>query len=123
MGDVTMAVSDMQVPQVGEHGIYFVESLVRSQVHPLYGWSQGHFIVETDDTGTDRVMTSRKQSVIGVEFGMPAKQMTSSKQKSQSLSNGVARGLKLASEEKDTRGLPLAEFKKTLHERLVETNE
>lgn len=123
VGNLTMAVSDMQVPQVGEHGIYFVESLDRSQVHPLYGWSQGHFIVETDHTGTDRVMTSRKQSVTGVEFGRPAEQVSSSKQKSQSFSNGIARGLKLAPEGKDTRGLTLTEFKKTLHKRWVETNE
>ena len=61
VGDVTMGVSDMKVPQVGERGIYFVESLERSQVHPLYGWSQGHFLVQPDGTGMDRVMTSNKQ--------------------------------------------------------------
>ncbi len=123
VGNVTMAVSDMQLPQVGEHGIYFVESLDRSQVHPLYGWSQGHFIVETDDTGTDRVMTSRKKSVIKVEFGMPVKPMTSNRPTSQALSNNFASGLTLAQEEKDTKGLTLVEFKEALHDRLVETNE
>ena len=64
IGDVTMAVSDMKFPKEGERGIYFVESLDRLQVHPLYGWSQGHFIVKTDDTGIDRVMTSREKLVL-----------------------------------------------------------
>ena len=66
-----MSISDMKVPQVGERGIYFVESLERSQVHPLYGWSQGHFIVEMDDTGADRVMTTRKQPVTGLTLDTP----------------------------------------------------
>lgn len=123
VNDVTLAVSDMQLPQVGEHGIYFVESLDRLQVHPLYGWNQGHFIVETDNTGTDRIMTSRKQPVTKVEFGMPVRQMTSNRLTSQALSNGVAQGLTLAQEGNDTSGLTLVEFKKVLHERLIETNE
>jgi hypothetical protein len=123
VGDVTMGVSDMKVPQVGEHGIYFVESLDRSQVHPLYGWSQGHFIVETNDTGANRIMTSRKKPVIRLEFAIPIKQETSEKSVSQTLSNGVAYGITIGQEKKDTRGLTLVEFKKALHERLDETNE
>jgi hypothetical protein len=123
VGDVTMAISDMQLPQVGERGIYFVESLDRPQVHPLYGWNQGHFIVETDDTGADRVMTNTKQSVIGVEFNMPIKQMTSDKPTSQKLSNGIAYGLSLAQEGKETKGLTLGAFKKALYDRLVQTND
>ena len=41
----TLTVSDMVKPEVGEQGIYFVESLGRQQVHPFYGWHQGHYLV------------------------------------------------------------------------------
>ena len=47
-----MKISDMRMPKVGEHGIYFVESLTRQQVHPLYGWQQGHYLVIPASVGT-----------------------------------------------------------------------
>ena len=34
-----------EIPTVGEHGIYFVESTTIPLVNPLFGWSQGHFTV------------------------------------------------------------------------------
>lgn len=49
-GDI-LQVTDMQMPAVGEHGIYFVESLTRQQVHPLYGWQQGHYLVIPSQAG------------------------------------------------------------------------
>ena len=63
--DVTLVVSDMRLPQEEEHGIYFVESLERFQVNPLYGWSQGHFILERDGAGREREMTNRRLPVTG----------------------------------------------------------
>ena len=45
VGGRTLQVSDMQIPGIGETGIYFVESLTRAQVHPLVGWDQGHFLL------------------------------------------------------------------------------
>ena len=113
VGDVTMMVSDMKCPEVGEHGIYFVESIQRQQVNPFYGWSQGHFLVETDETGTERVLTRSKQPVTEVKNDMP---MTSTQTPAR-LSTGVARGLTLG-QEKGTQGLTLGEFKRALHERL-----
>src|SRR5262249_21258907 len=47
---LTMEVSDMQQPDVGEHGVYFVESTSNPPVHPLVGWDQGHFLLRTDQT-------------------------------------------------------------------------
>lgn len=122
VGDVSMVVSDMQFPKVGEHGIYFVESLDRPQVHPLLGWSQGHFIIEADETGVDRIMTSRKQPIAGLEIGKSRKQTISKKSRLQGLSNGVAKGITF-SQNKNIRGLTVGEFKKALHERLDEMNE
>jgi len=46
-----LQISDMRMPEVGEHGIYFVESLARQQVHPLYGWQQGHYLVTPPQAG------------------------------------------------------------------------
>ncbi len=119
VGEVSMSVSEMQLPEVGEQGIYFVESLDRSQVHPLYGWQQGHFIVEPDvDTGTAMVLTSGKKPVIGVELGIPVQQMAPNKLTSPTISKGVASGITITQDKKDPRGLTVAEFKKALHERL-----
>jgi len=115
VGDVTMMVSDMNFPKIGEHGIYFVESMKRPQVNPIYGWSQGHFLVETDDAGTERVLTRNKQPVTEVRSNA---QKTST-QVSTRLSTGVARGLTLGREQ-GAKGLTLGEFKRALHERLGE---
>jgi hypothetical protein len=118
VGDLTLAVSDMRLPQEGEHGIYFVESLERFQVNPLYGWSQGHFIVERDATGSERVMTNRRLPVTGVMADMPDEQMTLAKERIQALSKGVSRDIVVAQEGKDNRGMPVDEFKKALHKRM-----
>lgn len=106
VGDVTMAVSDMQLPQVGEHGIYFVESLERLQVHPFYGWSQGHFIVDRDIEGSERIMTNRRLPITGV---------MDMKQNEQALSKGIVCDLIVA---KDKKGLTVDEFKRILRERI-----
>jgi hypothetical protein len=115
VGDVTMAVSDMRLPQIGEHGIYFVESLERLQVHPLYGWSQGHFIVERDVTGSERIMTNRRLPIIAVTDAMQDGQMTPGKESIQDLSRGVVRDFVVA---QDKKGLTVDDFKRILHERI-----
>jgi hypothetical protein len=118
VGDVTMGISDMKIPQVGERGIYFVESLERSQVHPLYGWSQGHFLVQPDDTGTDRVMTSNEQPVTEAMKDIPVEQMNASQGTVPLLSKGVARGITFAQKKNDNKGLTAEEFKKILREKM-----
>src|SRR5262245_46648073 len=40
VGNSTMEVSDMQQPEIGEKGVYFVESMSNPPVHPLLGWDQ-----------------------------------------------------------------------------------
>jgi hypothetical protein len=118
VGDVTMTVSDMRLPQQGEHGVYFVESLERLQVNPLYGWSQGHFIVERDATGSERVMTNRRLPITGVMDYMPDEQMTPAKEHMQALSKGVSRDIVVAQEGEGNRGMTVDEFKKVLHKRM-----
>ncbi len=111
VGDVTLVVSDMRLPQVGEHGIYFVESLNRMQVNPLYGWSQGHFIVERDAAGIGRVMTNRRQPVKGV------KQEASEGEAVEALSQGVSRDL-VVSKDSGDNGLTVDEFKRILYKKM-----
>jgi hypothetical protein len=118
MGNVTMAVSDMRLPQPGEHGIYFVESLERLQANPLYGWSQGHFIVERDATGSERVMTNRRLPVTGVMDQVQDEQTTPAKEPAQALSRGVSRDIVVGEEGKGNTGMTVDEFKKVLHERM-----
>ena len=115
VGDVTMMVSEMKLPEVGEHGVYFVESIKRRQMNPLYGWSQGHFLVEADDTGTERILTRSKQPVTEVRSNTQMNTTTPPVR----LSTGVARGLTLGREQ-GAKGLTPGEFKKALHERLGE---
>ena len=118
---LTMTVSDMRLPQQGEHGIYFVESVERYQVNPLYGWSQGHFIVERDDTGIGRITTNRRLPVVGVMDYTPEEKMTQGEERQQALSKGVARDIVVAKEGKGSRGITLDEFKQALHKRMAKS--
>jgi hypothetical protein len=122
LGDVTLAVSDMQLPQKGEHGIYFVESLERIQINPLFGWSQGHFIVYQDGAGIERVMTNKGLPVTGVKGDtLDQRKVT---EHAQTLSQGVSRDVVVAQDGKRDNGLTTAEFKKILHKRMIKkTNE
>jgi hypothetical protein len=58
---MTLEVHDLRMPVLNEKGIYFVESMDKELVNPLYGWQQGHYLVIKDaGTGVEKVM-----SVIG----------------------------------------------------------
>jgi len=103
-----LSVSDMNMPVLNEHGLYFVESLLRKQVNPLYGWSQGHLRLEKGPAGTERVFTRSGRPVRGVE-------QTSGK-RSGRLSNGAARGLLLGGFTDASSALDQSEFKRLLRE-------
>ncbi len=47
VGTRRLQVAELQLPQSGEVGVYFVESLQETLVHPLVGWAQGHFVVDS----------------------------------------------------------------------------
>ncbi len=64
LNGLTLSVSGMHMPQVGERGVYFVESLTQELVHPFYGWHQGHYLVVTDHSdGTDKVLPALASSL------------------------------------------------------------
>ncbi len=105
-GGKHLAVTDMEYPALGEHGIYFVESLSRRQVHPLYGWSQGHFVTYADESGRLRIQTAAGQPVTRLEFepaaGLPR------------ISRGIAKGVLTRRDALANEALPLEDFKQQL---------
>ncbi len=107
LDDVTMRVAGMRYPELGETGIYFVESLDRLQVHPLYGGPQGHFLVVHDPaTDEERVLTSGERPVVGV--------ISSSGRATPGLSTGAARGVLTADPPGISNAMTKDDFKQSL---------
>jgi hypothetical protein len=109
VGPKRLAVEEMHYPKLGEHGIYFVESLRRRQVNPLYGWSQGHFLAQPDRFGVLRVLTYDGQPVTSLSFEAQAL----------GLSRGVAKGVKTRRDALNSAALSLEDFKHKLHDYLL----
>lgn len=66
LNGLTMKIEGSNLPAVGEEGFYFVESTARTYVNPLYGWTQGHFIVSPEDGS---VRTVAGNAVYALELG------------------------------------------------------
>jgi hypothetical protein len=92
--DRVLQVGGMVVPEVGERGLYFVESLARRQVHPLYGWDQGRLRLLRDAGGVPRVVSADGRPVVGVQPGGAGG--SAIQRRSTELSEGVAHELQLA---------------------------
>ena len=97
IGSLTLSISGMQIPKKGEWGIYFVESITNRQVHPLYGWDQGRFLILNDRGGTPRVHTSQGKPITALE--KPTAPVVAAFTDG---SSGVALGVKVAAS--STRG-------------------
>lgn len=69
LGDRQLEVTDMIIPQVGETGFYFVETLLNQQVNPLLGWDQGHFLIVEETNGDSVVTTVHHEPLLGLEPG------------------------------------------------------
>jgi len=104
-GGFTVAVGEMQIPNLGEEGVYFVESLKRTQVNPLYGWQQGQFLV-LQENGERRVHTAARAPVYGID---PV-----AAQPGLALSSGAARGVQTRASDASARPLSVEEFKTRL---------
>lgn len=65
-GDRVEEVAGSPIPVPGERGIYFVESLDRFLVNPLYGWHQGRLRIVRGRDGRERVATSRGHPVVAI---------------------------------------------------------
>jgi hypothetical protein len=60
-----LEVNGSRLPRLGEHGIYFVESLSRNLINPLLGWSQGHYLIKTV-AGIESMTTVDAKPIIAI---------------------------------------------------------
>lgn len=67
VGDIRLEIAAMNYPNIGEQGIYFVQTGSDKFINPLIGWSQGHFLMQEDSSGDMRVMTYDNSPVMSVE--------------------------------------------------------
>jgi hypothetical protein len=93
----SLVVQGMQMPAYGDTGIFFVESLQDTLIHPLVGWSQGHFLLETDASGERRVLTADHAPVTGIAMTVEAQTGTNIESPDDALlvldDNGAALGV------------------------------
>lgn len=109
IGERALNVEGMTMLEQGERGVFFIESVSRQQVHPLLGWEQGHFRVETAPDGVDEVKTYNRLTVVGIG--------QVDQQQRRALSKGVARGILTAKQPgPDRRGMQLDAFKVAIRE-------
>ena len=55
---MTYRVDGIHYPRINERGIYFVETLTRELLNPLYGWHQGHYVVfQNKNSSAERVLS------------------------------------------------------------------
>jgi hypothetical protein len=111
VGERGVSVSDLKLPRLGEHGIYFVESLSRRQVNPLFGWSQGHLVVVRDRDGRPRVCAHDRTPIVAVEAS-PAGATARS-------SAGIARGLEVGEPGLIETAVGLDAFKREVRRRVT----
>lgn len=120
VGSSGLHVSDMQMPEMGELGIYFVETLRAYQVNPLVGWAQGHFLIEDLDNGATIVTTASHDPIVSVQ----AAEGSANTLAQTSFSKGIAKGVSVRSgvASNAVRGLSAGQFKTSIRE-IVELNQ
>ena len=107
VGEISLDVSDSTLPGFGETGIYFVESMDRFQVNPLYGMDQGHFLI-LESNGQRIVVTRSRRVIAGLT---PTDQPAA-----EGLSDGVARGLFLDEAGGSSPGVTVFQFKQAVRQ-------
>jgi len=108
----TVEIQGLRTPEVGEKGIYFIESLSRSLVNPIVGWSQGHFLLKSDDVGNDTVMTEGGMHVVDID-----EESSDLAQSKTEISAGVVNGIKV-NRSVTKPGMTSERFKQVLKRRM-----
>jgi len=102
----TMRVQATRYPEVGEQGVYFVESINRKMVNPLLGWTQGHFKIKDGV-----VATVNDNVIVGIEdTGAGSTNLISEGV----ISEGVVAGVKTKQAASSEAGMSVDEFKKLI---------
>jgi hypothetical protein len=99
-------VQGLTLPAAGERGVYFVEQTARPQLHPLYGWDQGHYRVRRAGDGTARVYTNRGVAVTAARSAPSPQEVR--------LSEGLPVGVSARADAGPESALSLAEFAATI---------
>jgi len=118
VGDIGVRVEGMVYPEIGERGIYFLEDPADLLVNPFVGWGQGHFRVQPDSNGEQRVTTERGEPVL--DIADPGSTAPMARQTAAPFSRGVARGIHTGqrSDQLDT-AMDKQSFKRDLRVRLA----
>ncbi len=111
VGNRMMQVGEMQLPEVGETGFYFVESLSDNLVHPLVGWAQGHYRLQQWADGEQRVHTADDQPVYSVPSPNTPRQA-----QPLGISHGTAAGVQVQSLGSAGTALSAASFRESVRE-------
>lgn len=116
VGDRREEVSGSPIPEPGERGIYFVESVDRFLVNPLYGWDQGRIRIVRAADGGDRVLTSHGHAIVAVEEpAAPSARATQALQRDGiARSTGVALGIRSDARARAEQALRAEEFEAAL---------
>lgn len=135
VADITMNVAEMIYPRVGEQGVYFVESVNKTLVNPLVGWSQGHFTYQRDQNAVKRVCTAHRNPIMSMDFealavdeqavdhaGHGSAHSVNIKGAQESgLSHGFSRGVRLARSARDIDdALTSQRFKEQIKSRVLQ---
>ena len=102
VGELALDVGEMHLPRVGDHGIYFVESMRSPLAHPLVGWDQGHYRVEQTPDGGQRMMTANGKFIESI---------VTQKRGGQEFSAGIAYGVKISDPGLSAGAMPVTDFK------------
>lgn len=120
VGTQQLQVTDMTFPQVGEAGVYFVESLSVPLVNPLVGWSQGHFLIEPQAGGDQVVLTANHEPVLSID----ASELAPVTAALNTFSKGVAKGVEVQeslSAQAASRPMTVDEFKSSVRALVAES--
>lgn len=97
VGETRLWIPEIEVPMVGESGIYFVSSTKGAAAHPLVGWKQGHFLVRESSQHGSFVATADGRSIVAInEEGQRDLEDILAVEKPLKISTGVAAGLKVS---------------------------
>jgi len=119
VGQRQLRIADMQTPEVGESGIYFVESLQNNLVHPLVGWSQGHFLINRQNAENGSQITA---PTVETASGQQVRELTTRPEARPAetmplLAPGAAaRGVQLREAGQPQQGLTVDAFKSRVRE-------
>ncbi len=79
VGGRTLSVDDLVVPEIGERGIYFVQTPKVGLVHPLTGWQQGHFQVQDRNDGELIVASAVGRPIVAIDATQSGRPMSLAK--------------------------------------------